>query len=63
MVLFDEVTLAAVTVSNTAASTVYEIPMNVALPPNYKIVATTATAQVAGGGWYVSAVGGSYTTP
>jgi len=63
VVLFDEVTLAATTATQTAATAVYEIPMNVALPPNYKIVATVATAQVAGGGWYVSAVGGSYTTP
>jgi hypothetical protein len=63
VVLFDEVTLAAVTSTQTAATTVYEVPMNVALPPSYKIVATVATAQVAGGGWYVSAVGGSYNTP
>jgi hypothetical protein len=63
VILFDEVTLAAVTVSNTAAQPVYEIPMNIALQPNYKIQATTATQQAAGGGWYVSAVGGSYTTP
>lgn len=63
VILFDEVTLAATTAIQTSATTVYEVPMNVALPPNYKIVATVATAQVAGGGWYVSAVGGSYTTP
>jgi hypothetical protein len=63
VVLFDEVTLAAVTVSQTAAQPVYEIPLNVALPANYKIIATVGTAQVAGGGWYASAVGGSYTTP
>lgn len=62
VVLFDEVTLAAVTVSTTAASTVYEVPMNIALPASYKIVVTTAVTQ-ATGGWYVSAVGGSYTTP
>lgn len=61
-ILFDELTLAAATATNTAATTVYEVPMNVALPPGYRILATVATAQV-GGGWYVSAVGGSYTTP
>ena len=60
---FDEITLPAVTLSNTAAQAVYELPVNAALPANYKIIATVATAQVAGGGWYVSAVGGSYTTP
>jgi hypothetical protein len=61
--LFDEITLPATTLSNTAAQAVYEVPINAALPANYKIIATVATAQVAGGGWYVSAVGGSYTTP
>ena len=62
VVLFDEVTLPAVTATQTAATAVYELPMNIALPPNYKIVATVAVTQ-ANGGWYVSAVGGSYTTP
>jgi len=63
VVLFDEVTLAAITVSPTSAQPVFEVPMNIALPANYKIQATVATQQTAGGGWYVSAVGGSYTTP
>jgi hypothetical protein len=62
VVLFDELTLPTITVSNTAAQSIFEVPMNVALPPNYKIIATVATQQ-SGGGWYVSAVGGSYTTP
>jgi len=60
--LFDEITLPATTSGSTAATAVYELPMNVALPANYRILATTATAQ-ANGGWYVSAVGGSYITP
>ena len=63
VVLFDEITLPATTGTQTAATAVYELPINAALPANYKIQATVATAQVAGGGWYVSAVGGSYTTP
>ena len=61
--LFDEITLPATTATQTAATAVYELPLNAALPANYKIIATVATAQVANGGWYVSAVGGSYTTP
>lgn len=62
-VLFDEITLAAVTpATSTAATTTYELPMNVALPANYRILATIGVAQTTGG-WYVSAVGGSYTTP
>ena len=61
-ILFDEITLPAITSGSTAAQAVYELPFNVALPAAYRILATTATAQV-NGGWYVSAVGGSYTTP
>jgi hypothetical protein len=61
--LFDEITLPATTATQTAATAVYELPVNAALPSNYKIQATVATAQAAGGGWYASAVGGSYTTP
>jgi len=60
-ILFDEITLAAVTSGSSAATTTFELPLNVALPPAYRILATVATAQ-ANGGWYVSAVGGSYTT-
>jgi hypothetical protein len=61
-ILFDEITLPAITSGSTAATAVFELPFNVALPAAYRILATTATAQV-NGGWYVSAVGGSYTTP
>jgi len=61
-ILFDEITLPATTSGSTAATAVFELPFNVALPAAYRILATTATAQV-NGGWYVSAVGGSYTTP
>jgi ABC-type glycerol-3-phosphate transport system permease component len=61
-ILFDEITLPATTSGSTAATAVFELPFNVALPSAYRILATTATAQV-NGGWYVSAVGGSYTTP
>jgi hypothetical protein len=63
VILFDEITLPATTLSGTAAQAVYEVPFNAALPANYRIQATVATQQVAGGGWYVSAIGGSYTTP
>lgn len=60
-VLFDEITLAATTATQTAATTLYEVPMNIALPPAYRINVAAATAPGgAGGGWQVSAVGGSY---
>ena len=58
-VLFDEITLAAQTATNTGATPVFEIPMNVALPPNYRLIATVAVVQP-NGGWYVAAIGGSY---
>ena len=61
-ILFDEITLPAITSGSTAAQAVFELPFNAALPSAYRILATTATAQTQGG-WYVSAVGGSYTTP
>ena len=59
-VLFDEITLAATTATQTAATTTYELPMNVALPAGYQVLVTLGTVQAAGGGWYASAIGGSY---
>ena len=62
-VLFDEITLPLTSATQTAATAVYELPMNAALPAGYRILTTLATAQAVGGGWYATAVGGSYTTP
>lgn len=62
-ILFDEITLPLTTATNTAATPVYELPLNFALPIGYRILATVATAQAAGGGWLATAIGGSYTTP
>jgi hypothetical protein len=61
-VLFDEITLAGTTVSQTAAQAVYELPMNIALPAGYRILTTLGTVQSAGGGWYASTIAGSYAT-
>ena len=60
-VLFDEITLASTTVSQTAATATYELPLNIALPAGYRILTTLGTVQSAGGGWYAAAIGGSYT--
>lgn len=57
--LFDEVTLAAITAVANSATTVYEIPMNIALPAGYRINVTLGSTGGAGG-WYVGAIGGSY---
>lgn len=58
--LFDEITLASTTVSQTAATATYELPMNIALPASYRILTTLGTGQAVGGGWYATVVGGSY---
>lgn len=59
--LFDEITLPAVTVSQTAASSVFELPLNFALPPNYALWVTFGTAAgAAGNGYSVVTVAGDY---
>jgi hypothetical protein len=57
-ILFDEITLAATTLSEVAALVNNEIPVNFPLPLGYKLNVTIGTAISAG--VYVSAVGGSY---
>ena len=57
-ILFNEITLAATTLSEVAATANYNLPMNIALPAGYKINITIGTNVAAG--YYVSAVGGDY---
>lgn len=57
-ILFDEITLSAITVSETAAQPSFEIPLNFALPAGYKLNITIGTTVAAG--FYVSAIGGDY---
>ena len=58
-ILFDEIGIAAnTTVSEISASTNYEVPINEALPPGYKIYVTIGTAIT--GGLAVTAVAGKY---
>lgn len=57
-VLFDEVSLAASTLSQTSALAVYEVPINEALDPGYKIYITLGTAVAAG--YSVTGFGGKY---
>ena len=57
--LWDEITIAANTVVQNAASINYELPLNFALPPNYTIYVTLGTAP-AGSGIVASVVGGDY---
>ena len=57
-ILFDEITLSAITLSETQAQPSFEIPMNFALPAGYVLNITIGTTVAAG--WYVSVVGGDY---
>lgn len=57
-ILFDELGIGANTVSETSASTVYELPINEVLPAGYKIYVTIGTAVAAG--LAATAVAGKY---
>lgn len=57
-VLFGEMSLTASSASNTTALTEYSYPLNIALPPGYKINVTLGTAVAAG--WEFTGVGGAY---
>lgn len=59
-VLFDEISLPAITATNASSTPVFEIPMNLPLPANYVVYVTLGIGQGPGAGWYASAVGGSY---
>jgi hypothetical protein len=56
--LWDEISLPATTVTEVAAQSNYELPLNFALPPNYAIYITLGTAVAAG--WDAIVVGGDY---
>jgi hypothetical protein len=59
--LYDEITLPANTVSQTAASSVFELPMNFALDPNFLIyVAFGTSTGSAGTGYSVVTIAGDY---
>ena len=56
--LWDEISLPATGVTEVAAQSNYELPLNFALPPNYAIYITLGTAVAAG--WDAIVVGGDY---
>ena len=56
--LFDEITLAASTATETAALATYELPLNFALPPGYTIFVTLGTAIATG--YYITVIAGKY---
>jgi hypothetical protein len=57
-VLYDEITLAATTLSETSALATYELPLNFALPPGYVLNVTLGTTIAAG--YFISVIGGKY---
>lgn len=57
-VLWDEVSLAASTISTTSALANTELPLNFALPPSYRLFVTLGTGVAAG--YDVSVIGGKY---
>ena len=57
-VLWDEVSLAASTASQTSALSNTELPLNFALPPAYKLYVSLGTGATAG--YDVSVIGGKY---
>jgi len=58
-VLFDEITIPLTTLSETAATAVFELPLNFVLPAGYVINVTIGTTQSTGG-IFVSVIGGDY---
>lgn len=57
---YGEISLPAVTASQTAATVDIDYPMNIALPPGYRIMVGLATSTTANTGWSVSVIGGKY---
>ena len=55
---YGEVSLPGTTAIATAATVEVDYPMNIALPPGYRIFANLATTVASG--WYVTAIGGRY---
>jgi len=59
--LYDEITLPAVTLSQTAASSVFELPLNFAIEPSYLLYVTFGTSTgAAGTGYSVVTIAGDY---
>jgi hypothetical protein len=59
-VLFGEATFTATTASAVAATNEISIPINLALPPGYRIYITVGTAPGGSGAFSAIAVGGKY---
>jgi hypothetical protein len=59
--LYDEITLPAVTLSQTAATSVFELPLNFAMEPAYLLYVTFGTSTgSAGTGYSIVTIAGDY---
>ncbi len=56
--LYEEITLNQITNSETTAQAQYEVPLNIPLPPGYRITVALGTAVA--NGWLPVVVGGKY---
>lgn len=57
-IMVGELSLAATTNTEVAALSGYELPLNIPVPPGYKVTVTLGTA--AAGGYAIAAFGGDY---
>ena len=57
-ILWDEISLPATTNSEISALPTYELPLNFALPPSYRLFVTLGTVVV--GGFSITVIGGKY---
>ena len=58
--MFDDIGIPATTASNTNPTQTIVMPMNIVLPPGYKIYASFGTAPGGSGEFMVAAIGGKY---
>jgi len=58
--LFDEITIATMTYSAAAAQVNYELPLNFALPPTYRLYVTLGVAPTANTAIQATVIGGDY---
>jgi len=59
--LYDEITLPAVSLSQTSATSVFELPINVALDPSYLLYVTFGTSTGSSGtGYSIVTIAGDY---
>jgi hypothetical protein len=58
--LFGEISMPAITTSTTLAQNDFEIPMNIALPANWRLFAIHLGTHTAGTGFRVTTIAGDY---